>query len=141
MASAPKKTRLTREQLEQELIRTQKVEKQRTLARQLFPIVENLETIYDAQTAFQAAAGLIKYGVVKIETDLKVSDVKVDLSKDKPTPVSYAVKTMLELVANEPAMEMVELIEMMGSKLPGFLAQKHLKDPMSTISAKEYIAE
>ena len=136
-----KAPRPTKKQLQEELDKSQKIQKQRTLARLLFPSVEQLETIYDAQTAFQAAAGLIKYGVLKVETDLKVSDLKIDTSKDKDTPVTFAVRNILELVQGELATEAMDLIDRMGAKLPEFLAQKHLKDPMNTISAKEYIAD
>ena len=136
-----KQTRLSKKQLEEELARTQKIQKQRTLARLLFPSVEQLETIYDAQTAFQSASGLIKYATLQKEMSFKVSDLAIDTSKDKETPVTFAVRNILELVRDEQAMEAMELIEMMGSKLPGYLAQKHLMDPMSSISAKEYIAD
>lgn len=138
---APKQPKRTKAEIQTELEQVQKIQKQRVLARLLFPSVEQLETIYDAQTAFTAAAGHIKYGMMKAENALKVGDVEMDLDKGKDGPMKHAVTSMIELVRDEPANEAMRLLEQMGAKLPEFLAQRHLSDPMSTISAKEYIAE
>lgn len=135
-----KTPKLSKKEIAAQMEKTQEVQRQRTLARQLFPAVEQLETIYDAQTAFNAAAGHIKYGMLVKEKELKVSDLVIDLEKGNDTPMKHAVQSMLELVADESATDAMRLIEMMGSKLPEFLAMRHLKDPMNTITAEEYIA-
>lgn len=116
-----------------------RVERTKVLARRIFPVITELPTVYDAQTAFNAAAGHIKYGLVQQEATLKVSDLAYELGKGK-SPVDYAVKTLIELLAEDGARDAMETLEIMGSKLPEFLAMRALKEPMSTVTAEDFIA-
>lgn len=118
-----------------------KTERQRTLARLLFPAVETLPTIYDAQTAFNATAGFIKMKLIEKENSWKVSDLAIDISKVQDGAIKDSMTHLLESVQGENAKDALDIITAMGQKLPEFLANKHLKDPMSTITAKEYIAD
>lgn len=117
------------------------IERQRTIARMVFPAVEQLETVYDAQTVFNAVAGHIKYGLILKENELKISDLAIDMAKGKDSAVKHAVVTVLEMLRDEPANDMAKLLDMMGQKLPEFLANKALKGPMSTVTAAEFIAD
>lgn len=141
MPRKPKQTHLNKEQVAQQVEREQLIARQKTLARQIFPAVEALETIYDGQTAFNAASGFIKLGITKREEALKVSDLEIDLSKEQDGPMKHAVQSIIELVHGESALDAMKLIELMGSKLPEFIWAKHMKEPMNTILANEYIAD
>jgi len=135
----------TKGEIKQELEQKQKVEAQKKLARRVFPYVEKLDSVHDAQTAFGAAAGYIKYGLSLAESKLKVSDIEIDLSQEKQEGDTKKVVTALKLILNEvkdePAAEAMRLIDLMGSKLPEFLASKGLKGKMSQVKLDEYIAD
>lgn len=131
----------TKEELAKELEKRQRIEKQRKLAHDVFPAVTKLKSVYDAQTAFNAVAGFIKYGLAQKEAELKVSDLSIELSKEKDSDIKKAVVKILSIIEKENAKDAGELVELMGSQLPQFLAGKAMKGKMSQITAKEFIAD
>lgn len=130
-----------KEEITADMKKKQHVERQKTLARLIFPAVTNLKTVYDAQTVFNAVAGYIKLELMKEEAKLRVSDLAIDLSKEKDTPIKHAVSNIFELIRDENATDAANLIELMGNKLPEFLANKAVRGPMSQVTAEEFIAD
>lgn len=128
-------------QIEAEIKHQEKIKRQKSLAHSVFPAVEQLATVYDAQTVFNAVAGHLKYGLILKENELKVSDLSIDLEKGKPSPVKHAVETIVGLLKTENAKESMELLELMGAKLPEFLANKGLTGSMSQVTAEEFISK
>ena len=116
-----------------------KLDKEKFIAKTVFPFVENLKTIYDAQTAFNAASGFVQYGLLAAEEKIKVSDLQMDLSKLKKDEVSAAVKQMIEACKDVDAKTTAVLLERMGQKLVEFVANKGLKEKM-TIKTKDFVA-
>lgn len=116
-----------------------KAEKEKYIAKTVFPLVENLKTIYDAQTVFNAVAGYLQFGLVNAESKLKVSDLEIDLTKQEDSEVGKAVKEIIRLTGDVDARTVANLLERMGQKLAEFVATKHLQDPM-TIKAEDFIA-
>ena len=137
-----KKTRVnkTKTELVQEVKNKANIEHQRTVARLVFPVVEPLETVYDAQTAFIAVSGLIKQGLILAEAKLKVADLELDTKFEKETPVTEAIMKILELVKDEPAQDADTLLEKMGNSLPQFLGLRAIKGPMSQVAMDDFIA-
>lgn len=123
------------------MARNANIQKSKVLARLLFPAVEQLATVYDAQTAFNAASGIIKQKLDEKLEEYTVGSLELDIEKVPEGPIKHAIKSMLELVENEKAGDAMQLIGLMGQKLPEFIVSQHIKDPMSSISAKEYISE
>jgi hypothetical protein len=119
---------------------TQKIARQRELARKVFAHFDGLKTIYDAQTICNAISGFIQFDFVERETKIKLSDIVFDNSKTKDQEMVAVLDGIVAELADEPAKEVDELLQMMSSKLPQFLALKHLKDPMSSLTADEFIA-
>lgn len=136
----PKQPKRSKAEIAAELERSQKVEHSKVLARLIFPAVEQLGTVYDGQTAFNAVAGHIKYGLQMKENTLKISDLEFDLEKGAESDVKAAVRNIIELLRDEPASDAYRLLDTMGSKLLEFVANKHLKDPMNTVTSEEFIA-
>ena len=124
----------------QEVKNKANIEHQRTVARLVFPVVEPLETVYDAQTAFIAVSGLIKQGLILAEAKLKVADLELDTKFEKETPVTEAIMKILELVKDEPAQDADTLLEKMGNSLPQFLGLRAIKGPMSQVAMDDFIA-
>lgn len=135
----------SKEAIASEIAQKQNIDAQKKLARRIFPYVEKLDSVRDAQTAFGAAAGYIKYGLLEAEKKLKVSDIEIDLSKEKPDGDTKKIVTALKLILNEikdePAGDMMRLTDLMGSKLPDFLANKGLQGKMSQVKLEDYIAD
>lgn len=134
-AAAPSKADLAQIQAQQDRQRD-KVERSKRIAREIWPTVSELDTVYDAQTVFNAVAGHIMAALVKRERELKVSDLMgdIDLTAGKASPVKHAVTQIIDYLQLEPAKDVQELLDLMGRKLPEALAQKHIKDPMSSVS-------
>lgn len=135
----------TKIQIAQELSRQMaheaKIKRTKVLARMVFPAVEQLKTVYDAETVFNACSGHIKYGLQLTENKVKVKDLEFDLEKGGESDIKHAVKTIIAILEDVPAREAYELLEQMGGKLQPFLASKHINDPMNTVTSKEFIAD
>lgn len=116
-----------------------KVEKEKYIAKTVFPLVENLKTVYDAQTAFNAASGYIQYALIAQEVKLKISELNIDLSKQEESDIGTAIKEIIKVTSDIDAKTVADLLERMGQKLAEFVTAKHLKDPM-TIKSEEFIA-
>lgn len=116
-----------------------KVEKEKYIAKTVFPLVENLKTVYDAQTAFNAASGYIQYALIAQEVKLKISELSIDLSKQEESDIGTAIKEIIKVTSDIDAKTVADLLERMGQKLAEFVTAKHLKDPM-TIKSEEFIA-
>lgn len=140
MAPKPKRANLTKEQLESRIEYNLEIERQKALARKIFPFIENMKTVYDGQTVVNAVAGYLKLELLKREEALKVSDVPIDLSNEKSSEIKTAMEGIIDAVQMDSAKETIALLETMGSKLPGYLAGVHMKDPMDTIKIGDFIA-
>ena len=138
----PKQKRVnkSKEEIAAQLQHKQMIERQKSLAKLIFPYIADLPSVYDAQTACNAVAGFIKLGSKEAEDKLKVSDLEIVTTTSEKGLVLDAVNNILGLVEIENAKETASLLERMGSMLPQFLANKHLKDPMSVIKSEEFIA-
>ena len=119
--------------------RKAKVNKEKYIAGLVFPLVENLKTVYDAQTAFNAAAGFIQYALVAEEAKLLVSDLKIAMPKHSDKEGGEAVENILALTKDVAAKDVSDLLQRMGQKLAEYVANKGLKEKM-TIKAKDFIA-
>lgn len=118
----------------------QKIERQKTVAKLIFPFIANLPTVYDAQTAVYAIAGYIELEMIKKEQGLKISDLLLDLSREKEGEITTAMRLILGQLEIENAKESMDLLKTFGDKLPQFLSNRHLTDPMSTITSEDFIA-
>ena len=130
----------TKAELQAELEHKAKIDHQKTVARLIFPFIEDQPTIYDAQTVVNAAAGYIKYGAQQKALELSVKDVSIDLKKEPDSPLKTAVENVLNLLQDEQADSAVALLERFGNGLGQFSAAKYLKNPMNIIPVDEFIA-
>lgn len=135
-----KRTNKSKEDLQLELKKKAKLEANKILARKVFPFVENLKTVYDAETVLGAISGYLALGLLQSEQKLVVSDLKIEMPAEKDKEINDALVAIMGLIQNEPAKEAERLIAMMGENMKGFLAQQALKGPMSQIKLEDYIA-
>jgi hypothetical protein len=137
----PKRTNQSKDEIASAMVREQLVNRQKVLARMVFPTLEPLDSLYEAQTVLNAVAGHIKYGISINEGKLKISDLELDLKAGKPSKIKTAVLTILEMMENEPATEIEKLTELMAGKIPEHIATIGLKQPMSSLPMNEFIAD
>lgn len=116
------------------------IDRQRNVAKSVFPLIEGLPKVYDAQTAFNAAAGYISYELEKKQNSFKVSDLDIDLSKEPEGPMKDAVMAIFDTIKDENAMEVSKTLTTMGDKLPGFIANRGMLLSMDTVKMDDFIA-
>ena len=136
----PKQTRKSKDEVKAALEHQSKINRAKTMARMIYPAVEKLGSIYEAQTVFNAASGHIKYGLSIAEGQFKVNQLEVDLKTGAESPVKSAVKAILKMLEEEPAREAEVLLETMGRELEKYVAIKGLKGPMTDVPMNEFIA-
>lgn len=139
MQKQPRKNK-SKAELQAELDHKAKIDHQKTVARLIFPFIEDQPTIYDAQTVVNAAAGYIKYGTQQKAIALSVKDLSIDLSKEPVSPLKTAVENVLNLLQDENADGAVALLERFGSGLGQYASVQYMKNPMNIIPVDEFIA-
>lgn len=140
MATAKKRIPKTKDELKAQMAHLQKIEKQKKLARLVFPLVASQKTIYDAQTVVNAAAGFIKAALAEKMTDFKVKDIEFDLSKEKDSPIKDGVLNVLALLHEENADAVTALLERFGNGLGQYASSEFMKNPMSKVKMEDFIA-
>jgi len=123
-----------------ELAHKADIERQKTLVRAIWPFIADGLTIYDAQTVTNAVGGFIKYEIERRNSDLKVSDLVIDVSNEKDAPIKVAMEKILELVKDEKAADLAQLLERLGKTLGGYSAHVYMKQNMSVLNVDEIVA-
>lgn len=134
-----KKENKSKAQIAAEIKQAEKVKRDKILVKLMFPFLENMKTIYDAQTALGALSGYIKADLANITSDLKVKDLVVDLSKEEDTEITHAMKNILEQLQEENAEDMTDLLQRFADILPKIGANEFLKGPMSTLKITDIV--
>ena len=111
------------------------------MVRQLFPKLENVDSIYDAQTVVNALAGFIDAHVEKKVAEIKLKEIEIDLSKEEESKIKTAILEIIEMFPEESAQELSESLEKLGTALGKFAADKFLKQPMSTITVDDLVTK
>lgn len=129
-----------KQELVNEAKRMAYINKQKDLARKIFPFIQSQKTVYDAQTALTAVSGYIKEQLTKKIQETKVSDLKVEMANEKQKEIKAAMDGILAAVQDDEAENVEKILLMMSDKLAQYGANKFLKQPMSEVSVKDFIA-
>ena len=135
-----KRTNKTKPEIVDEIKRKEKVQHQIAMVKDMFPIVENMKTIYDAQTVLSAVSGFINGEIAKKNVELKVSDLNIDLSKEEDGEIKTNMITLIGLIENEGAEDIADLLERFSDILTKVAADKFLKQPMSELKVEDIVA-
>ncbi len=136
---APKRVNKTKDEIAKEMAHKANVEKQKALARRMFPLLE-VESIYDGQTALNALSGYIKFEMAVRESKLKINDLLLDLKKEPDTQITKVMEALKAEFQDEPAKELSDLMERMAKTLESFIARKYINNPMSEIKLEDIVA-
>lgn len=139
-----KRTNKTKEELVEEVRKAAAVNHQIELAKKIYPLIQDQKSIYDAQTALNAAAGYIQFGVNKRMKDISLSDVMPDileaLTKEKKSAIKTSVEEIIQLLTKEKTEGMVALLQRFGKTLGEYSSTRYMKNPMSVIKLKDIIS-
>lgn len=124
-----------------EMKQKEKVKRDKILVKLMFPFIENMKSIYDAQTVLSAVSGYMKADLASKTSELKVKDLVVDLSKEEDNDITHAMKNILSQLQEENAEDMTELLQRFSDILPKIGANEYLKGPMSTLKITDIISD
>jgi len=130
----------TKDQIAEDIKRTQKVAHLKEVVKIVFPLLTT-ETIYDAQTALNALVGFVKADLQEKQDAVKMSEVVIDLSKEKESSITKAMEVIKEALKDEPADEVSQTLERLSRAFGEFGSMKFLKNPMSELKLEELLAE
>ena len=123
------------------MVRLQRIEHQKKVARLVYPFIKDQKTIYDAQTVLNAAAGYIKNELAIKASSFAVKDLPVDLSKDKGDKVMVeAVKSLIVAFKDEKADDFIALLERFANGVAQYSSGKYMENPMKIIKMEDLIA-
>ena len=129
-----------KEEIVDEIKRKEKVQHEIAMVKDMFPIVENMATIYDAQTVLSAVSGFIQGELAKKTVEFKVGDLTIDLSLEKDSDIKTNMTTLLGLIENEKAEDIADLLERFSNILTKVAADKFHKQPMSELKIEDIVA-
>jgi hypothetical protein len=100
--ASKKRTNLTEHQILMEMQSQERISHTKDLVRKMFPAIEGVDTIYDAQTVVHALCGFIMPHIENYMSKIKMSDLPIDLSKEDDTKVKKALEELLVILKDEP---------------------------------------
>ena len=140
MSKEPRKNK-SKEQIAAQLKQQEKIKRDKILVKLLFPFLVDMKSIYDAQTALMALSGYMKAELSNRTAELKVSDLKLDLSKEEVTDVKDVMIKMMGKLEIENAEDMADLLERFSNILSQIGADKFLKGPMGSLKIEDIVNE
>jgi hypothetical protein len=138
--SLKKRVNKSKEEIVSDFAKVEKIAHIKEVVRKVFPLLENMKTIYDGQTTVNALAGFIDAHVEKKVGGIKLSEINVDLSHEEDSEIKTAILEIIAMFPDESAQELSETLERLGRTLSQFAADKFLKEPMSTIKISDILS-
>ena len=130
----------SKEEIMTDIKQREKVAHIKEVVKKVYPLLA-VDTIYDAQTVLNAIQGFIKVDLEERLDAIKLSDLKLDFSKESDSKIKTAMEVIVKELADEPADEFSQTIERLARAFSDFGAQKFLKNDMSSLKIEEILAE
>jgi hypothetical protein len=135
-----KRANKSKEELKDIMRKQEQLAHNKALAKLIWPIISGLPTIYDAQTAVNAAAGFIEAGLNAKVEKITVGELPLDATKGKDSDIERSVRALVELCQSEPADNAMQLLKLFGNHFTGYSAREYLKNKMDVIKMDDFIA-
>lgn len=119
----------------------QRVEHSKEVIRKMFPSIEGMDTIYDAQTVVNALCGFIMPHIENYMSKIKMSELPIDLSKEEDSKIKIAIGELLETLKDEPAKQLMTTLDEFGASFSKLGAHKFLKQPMNVITVDDIVSK
>lgn len=139
--SSKKRQNMTEHQILMEMQAKQRVEHAKQIVRNMFPVLEGVDTIYDAQTVVNALCGFIMPHIENYMSKIKLSDLPIDLSKEDDSEVKIALEKLLEMLKDEPAKQLMTTLDQFGVGFAKLGADRFMKQPMNTINVDDMVSK
>lgn len=138
---AAKRINKTKEQVETEIKIQQTNNHIKEICSSIFPHLEKLDTIYDAQTAVNALSGFIMAHIEERLCSIKLDEIKIDLSKEEDGKIKTAVLALAELLKDEKAKSLASILDRFGQTFSRLGAEKFLKQSMAEVKLEDIVAK
>lgn len=129
-----------KDQIKAEMLLKQEIAVEEKISRLVFPILQRQNTIYEAQTILHGLAGYIHHAIENATNKLTVSDLSVDVSKEKEE-IGKAINEIYDIVKDQKADLMAKFLKRYGDMLGYYGAQQYLKQPASDLDEDELIVK
>ncbi len=135
-----KRVNMTEHQLLMEAQAKIRIEHAKQVVRNMFPVLEEVDTIYDAQTVVNALCGFIMPHIENYMSKIKLSDLPIDLSKEEDNKIKLALEKLIEMLKDEPAKQLMTTLDQFGVGFAKLGADRFLKQPMNAITVNDMVA-
>lgn len=141
LKKAIKRVNKTKEELNNDMKAIEKVKQLKEMVRKLYPFVENLDSVYDAQTTVNALSGFIASHIENKVAEIKLKELPIDLSTEEDSKIKTAILSIVDLFQDEGAQELSETLERLGSTLQQYIVHKHMSAPMDLIKIDDILSK
>ena len=140
LKKAIKKINKSKEEISADMLHIKKVAEIKEMVANIYPSLEGVDSIYDAQTVVNALAGFIEAHMQKKLNEVPLSALDIDLSKEEDSKIKTAILAIMETMKDKSANEVSETLERLGKTLSQYSAHTFMKQPISTITIKDILA-
>jgi hypothetical protein len=137
----PKRIPKSKDQVKAEMLLKQDVAQEKKLAQMIFPYLQKMDTVYDAQTLLHGISGYIHHQLENKMNEFKVNDLPVDVSQEKEGVFRDMFEQLLILLKDEKADHTIKFMKRYGDMLGYYASKEYLKNPMSIIKEEDLIKE
>lgn len=141
LKKAVKRVNKNKEQITSDIKAQEKVAHLKEMVRNLFPLIEGVDCVYDAQTAVNALSGFIAAYIEEKVSAIKLSELPIDLSKEEDSKIKTSILAMIDMFKDESAQELSETLERLGTTLQQYIVHTHMSAPMSTITIDKILSK
>lgn len=139
--TSAKRKNLSKEELEMKVRTEQTNNHIKELCTNIFPHLETLDTIYDAQTAVNALSGFIMAHMEEKLCSILMSEIAIDLSKEPDSKIKTVVLELADMLKDEKAKSLASILDRLGQTFSKLGAEKFLKQEMNTIKIEDIVAK
>ena len=129
----------SKDQIVEEMKHKDNVAHIKDVVGKIFPLLK-VDTIYDAQTVVNALSGFIMAHTEAKLKEIKLNEVTIDLSKEDESKIKTSMLAIIDLMKDEGAKELSEILERLGKTFSQYGSHEFLKKPMSAISIDNILA-
>lgn len=130
MSLLKKRKNLNKDQIKEQIANEQKIARLKEIVNKAFPSIEDMDSIYDAQTVVNALAGLISVEIEKEVESIKLSSIIIDLSEEKDGKIKSAIEDLVSKFQDESAQVFSETLERIGTTLQAYVSNEGMKAKM-----------
>ena len=140
LKKAVKRVNKNKQEIISDFKHQEKVAHIKEIVKAIYPILEDVDCIYDAQTVVNALSGFIEVHTSHELNKIKLSTVDIDLSKEEDSKIKTAMLKIVDLMKDESANELSETLERLGRTLSEYSAHTYMKQGMDKININDILA-